>query len=68
MVKSLVAMTIDKWNDEPAPRFAAALPQMFLFGAAFIAVYASQYGSLVRPAGEAVAVHAASEGERADAR
>jgi len=39
--------------------------QIFLFGAAFIAVYASRYGSLVRPAGEAVAVHAASEGESA---
>lgn len=38
--------------------------QIFLFGAAFIAVYASRYGSLVRPADEAVAVHAASEGER----
>lgn len=37
--------------------------QIFLFGAAFIAVYASQYGSLVRPADEAVAVHAASDGE-----
>ena len=42
--------------------------QIFLFGAAFIAVYASRYGSLVRPAGEAVAVHAASGGESADAR
>lgn len=38
--------------------------QIFLFGAAFIAVYASQYGSLVRPADDAVAVHAASKGER----
>ena len=42
--------------------------QIFLFGAAVIAVYATRYGSLVRPAGEAVAVHAASEGESADAR
>jgi membrane protein len=37
--------------------------QIFLFGAAFIAVYATQYGSLVRPADGAVAVHPASEGE-----
>jgi membrane protein len=39
--------------------------QIFLFGASFIAVYASQYGSLVRPADGAVAVHSASEGESA---
>src|SRR5215204_3619978 len=25
MVKSLIADTVDKWNDEPGPRFAAAL-------------------------------------------
>ncbi len=37
--------------------------QIFLFGAAFIAVYATHYGSLVRPADGAVAVHSASEGE-----
>ncbi|HEU5201329.1 MAG TPA: YihY/virulence factor BrkB family protein [Nitrospira sp.] len=37
--------------------------QIFLFGAAFIAVYATQYGSLVRPADGAVAVHTASKGE-----
>lgn len=37
--------------------------QILLFGAAFIAVYASHYGSLVRPDDGAVAVHAASEGE-----
>ena len=37
--------------------------QIFLFGAAFIAVYATQYGSLVRPADGAVAVHSASKGE-----
>jgi membrane protein len=39
--------------------------QIFLFGAAFIAVYASRYGSLVRPTKEAVAVHSAAEGESA---
>jgi len=39
--------------------------QIFLFGAAFIAVYASQYGSQVRPTGKAVAVRPASEGESA---
>jgi membrane protein len=37
--------------------------QIFLFGAAFIAVYATHYGSLVRPADGAVAVHSASKGE-----
>ncbi len=37
--------------------------QIFLFGAVFIAVYATHYGSLVRPADEAVAVRSASEGE-----
>src|SRR5215211_1467881 len=25
MVKSLIAKSVDKWNDEPGPRFAAAL-------------------------------------------
>lgn len=40
--------------------------QIFLFGAAFIAVYASQYGSLVRPTEGAVAVRSASEGESAE--
>ncbi|MBD0316805.1 MAG: YihY/virulence factor BrkB family protein [Nitrospiraceae bacterium] len=39
--------------------------QIFLFGAAFIAVYATRYGSLVRPTEEAVAVHSASKGEQA---
>lgn len=38
---------------------------IFLFGAAFIAVYASEYGSLIRPAEGAVAVHPAIEGESA---
>jgi membrane protein len=37
--------------------------QILLFGAAFIAVYANEYGSLVRPADEAVAVRSASKGE-----
>ena len=37
--------------------------QIFLFGAVFIAVYASQYGSLVRPGDDAVAVHSASAGD-----
>jgi membrane protein len=37
--------------------------QIFLFGAAFIAVYATQYGSHVRPADGAVAVHSPSRGE-----
>ena len=37
--------------------------QIFLFGASFIAVYASQYGSHVRPAEGAVAVHSPSKGE-----
>jgi membrane protein len=40
--------------------------QIFLFGASFIAVYASQYGSHVRPAEGAVAVHSAAKGESAD--
>ncbi len=40
--------------------------QMFLFGAAFIAVYATQYGSHVRPADSAVAVHSPSKGESED--
>ena len=40
--------------------------QIFLFGAAFIAVYASQYGSHVRPTEGAVAVHSAAKGESAD--
>ncbi len=40
--------------------------QIFLFGAAFIAVYATEYGSLVRPADGAVAVRAASRGESED--
>lgn len=39
--------------------------QIFLFGAAFIAVYASHYGSQVRPADEAVMVHPATEGQSA---
>ena len=38
--------------------------QIFLFGASFIAVYATEYGSLVRPADGAVAVHSAAKGER----
>ena len=37
--------------------------QVFLFGAAVIAVYADQRGSPVRPTDEAVAVHSASEGD-----
>lgn len=37
--------------------------QIFLFGAAVIAVYADQRGSPVRPTDEAVAVHSASEGD-----
>ncbi|MEP7153516.1 MAG: YihY/virulence factor BrkB family protein [Nitrospira sp.] len=37
--------------------------QIFLFGAAVIAVYASHHGSPVRPTDDAVAVHAASEGD-----
>jgi membrane protein len=37
--------------------------QIFLFGASFIAVYASQYGSHVRPTEGAVAVHSPSKGE-----
>ena len=37
--------------------------QIFLFGASFIAVYATEYGSLVRPADGAVAVHSAAKGE-----
>ena len=37
--------------------------QLFLFGASFIAVYATEYGSLVRPADGAVAVHSAAKGE-----
>lgn len=41
--------------------------QIFLFGAVFIAVYASQYGSLVRPSDDAVAVHSASTGEAEEA-
>ena len=41
--------------------------QIFLFGAVFIAVYASQYGSLVRPGDDAVAVHSASAGEAEEA-
>lgn len=40
--------------------------QIFLFGAAFIAVYASEYGSHVRPTEGAVAVHSAAKGESAD--
>jgi membrane protein len=40
--------------------------QIFLFGAAFIAVYASEYGSLVRPADGTVAVHAPSKGQSED--
>jgi membrane protein len=39
--------------------------QIFLFGAAFIAVYASRYGSLVRPTEESVAVRSPSKGESA---
>lgn len=39
--------------------------QIFLFGAAFIAVYASHYGSKVRPTEETVAVRPASKGESA---
>ena len=39
--------------------------QIFLFGAAFIAVYASRYGSLVRPTDESVAVRSPSKGESA---
>ena len=39
--------------------------QIFLFGAAFIAVYATRYGSLVRPTKEAVAVRSPSKGEQA---
>jgi len=41
--------------------------QIFLFGAVFIAVYASQYGSLVRPGDDVVAVHSASAGESEEA-
>jgi membrane protein len=37
--------------------------QIFLFGAALIAVYATDYGSLVRPADGAVAVRPASKGQ-----
>ncbi|MGC3974753.1 MAG: YihY/virulence factor BrkB family protein [Nitrospira sp.] len=37
--------------------------QVFLFGAAFIAVYATHHGSQVKPTKEAVVVHAASQGE-----
>ncbi len=37
--------------------------QIFLFGAAVIAVYAEHHGSPVRPTDEAVAVHSASEGD-----
>jgi membrane protein len=37
--------------------------QTFLFGAVVIAVYATHYGSLVRPSDGAVAVHPASEGD-----
>jgi membrane protein len=37
--------------------------QIFMFGAAFIAVYATEYGSLVRPADGAIAVHSPSKGE-----
>jgi membrane protein len=37
--------------------------QIFLFGAALIAVYASEYGSHVRPAEGAMAVHSAAKGE-----
>lgn len=37
--------------------------QIFLFGAAVIAVYADHHGSPVRPTDEAVAVHSASEGD-----
>lgn len=39
--------------------------QIFLFGAAFIAVYASHYGSKVRPTEDTVAVRPASKGESA---
>jgi membrane protein len=42
--------------------------QIFLFGAAFIAVYATRYGSHVRPADGAVAVHSPSKGESEDDR
>lgn len=37
--------------------------QVFLFGAAFIAVYATDHGSQVRPTQEAIAVRVASQGE-----
>lgn len=37
--------------------------QIFLFGASLIAVYATEYGSLVRPADGAVAIHSAAKGE-----
>ena len=40
--------------------------QIFLFGAAFIAVYATRYGSHVRPADGAVAVRSPSKGESED--
>ncbi|HET9844896.1 MAG TPA: YihY/virulence factor BrkB family protein [Nitrospira sp.] len=40
--------------------------QIFLFGAAFIAVYATHYGSHVRPAEGAVADHSPSKGESAE--
>jgi membrane protein len=40
--------------------------QIFLFGAAVIAVYATHYGSLVEPAEGAVAVHSASKGQSAE--
>ncbi len=42
--------------------------QIFLFGAAFIAVYASEYGSHVRPDNDAVSVHSSSEGKSAGAQ
>lgn len=37
--------------------------QVFLFGAAFIAVYATHHGSQVKPMEETVVVHVASQGE-----
>jgi membrane protein len=41
--------------------------QIFLFGAAFIAVYASEYGSQVRPAEGAIAVRPASQSDEGEA-
>ena len=40
--------------------------QIFLFGASFVAVYATEYGSLVRPADGAVKVRSAAKGESDD--